>query len=320
MMRIAITGGAGFIGSHLADELLALGYSVSVLDDFSSGYADNLASARGVNIIEASMLNQDALGRALRDVEVVFHLAAIPSVPRSIREPLLTHAANSTGTLTVFETCRNLGIKRIVYAGSSSVQGDLGDQPRRESLRGQPKSPYAVAKYTGELYGSVYHEIYGMEIVSLRYFNVYGPRQRLRGAYSTVIPEFLAAGLLGRPAIIYGDGSQTRDFTYVGDVVNASLMAMKSAIAPGMTINVSSGRSVTILNLAETIGRVLNAPLDFRFAAARPEDVRNVRSDPSLAQSVLGFTSTTKLEDGLRRTAEWFRGYLHAETGVVART
>ena len=319
-MKIAVTGGAGFIGSHLVDALLAIGHSVTIVDDFSSGFAENLALASCANLIRGSILDEDTLRCAVRDCQVVFHLAAVPSVPRSIREPLLSHAVNSTGTLLVLEACRQAGIKRIIYAASSSAQGDLGDRPRNELIQGCPQSPYAVAKYSGELYGAVYHEVHHMDIISLRFFNVYGPRQRLRGAYSTVIPEFLAAGLSGRPAAVYGDGLQIRDFTFVGDVVKACILAMESVTASGMSINVSSGYSVSILELAEIVGRLLHSPLRLQLAPARDGDIRHIRSDPSRAERVLGFRAPTSLEEGLRRTAEWFRDYLHAETPALVCT
>jgi len=200
MSHVVVTGGAGFIGSHLVDALLAKNHSVTIIDDLSTGSEENLVAASAARFIRASVLDERRLDEALEGANAVFHLAAIPSVLRSIRDPLRSHAVNATGTLMVLEACRRVRISRIVYAASSSAQGDLGNQPRSEWLAGRPRSPYAVAKYAGELYGAIYHTIHGMEVISLRYFNVYGPRQRLRGEYSNVIPAFLAAALRGRPA------------------------------------------------------------------------------------------------------------------------
>lgn len=206
--KVVVTGGAGFIGSHIAEALLELGYPVTILDDLSTGDPRNLVSARckGVELVQGSILDEQVVDRALSGADAVFHLAAIPSVPRSIDEPLLSHEVNSTGTLKLLEACRRKGIRRIVYAASTSAQGDLGDRPRSEAISGRPKSPYAVAKFTGELYGYVYHAIHGLEVATLRFFNVYGPRQRLRGAYTSVIPHFLVSGLRGEPVAINGDG------------------------------------------------------------------------------------------------------------------
>lgn len=309
MTHVAVTGGAGFIGSHLVDALLERGHSVAVLDDLSTGFRENLRLSPAVSFVEGSVLDRESLDATFRNADVVFHLAAIASVPRSIDDPLLCHQVNSTGTLMVLEACRRAAVSRIVYAASSSAQGDLGDQPRSEWLHGQPRSPYAVAKYTGELYSQVYHAIHGMNIVSLRYFNVYGPRQRLRGAYTSVIPSFLVAGLRRRPAVIHGDGLQTRDFTYVEDVVHASLLAMAAPAAPGHTINVASGRSVTILELAEAVGAVLGCPLALEYAPTRNADVFCIRVDQTRARQLLSFIPATSLEEGLRRTLEWWQHF-----------
>jgi UDP-glucose 4-epimerase len=310
MTHVVVTGGAGFIGSHLVDALLAQHYSVTILDDLSTGFEENLADASAARFIAGSVLNEQRLDEALQGADTVFHLAAIPSVPRSIRDPLLSHAVNATGTLMVLEACRRARVSRVVYAASSSAQGELGDRPRSEWLLGRPRSPYAVAKYTGELYGAVYHAIHGIQVVSLRYFNVYGPRQRLRGPYSNVIPSFLAAGLRGRPALIYGDGLQTRDFTYVEDVVQATLLAMNAASAPGNTINVGPGCPVTIRDLANMVGRVLKCSMTIQYAAARAEDVYHMCADQTLARELLGFYPSTAIEDGLRNTAAWLRNHV----------
>lgn len=315
MKRVVVTGGAGFIGSHLTEALLDRGFFVTVLDDLSTGYKSNLAKAHGVRLIIGSILDQEgALRDAMEGADAIFHLAAVASVPRSVKEPLLSHAINSTGTLMVLEEARRAGVKRVVYAASSSAIGDIGDRPRTETLFAMPKSPYAVAKYTGELYGNVYYHIHGLEVVCLRYFNVYGPRQRPRGPYSNVIPAFFKAGLQYAPATIYGDGTQTRDFTYVTDVVRATILALDAKGVAGLTINIGSGRSVSVLELANAVGMALGRSLELRYAPERPEEIRHMRVDPMLAEQLLGFVATAKLQDGLREIAEWFRSeYLDTE-------
>lgn len=305
--HVLVTGGAGFIGSHLTEALLAQGEQVTVLDDLSTGRIENLANANGVKLIAKSILDPEALYEAMTGASMVFHLAAIPSVPRSVKEPVLSHNVNSTGTLLVLEAARQAGVSRVVYAASSSAIGEVGDEYRTETLSAHPRSPYAVAKYTGELYGNVYWQIYGLEVVSVRYFNVYGPRQHLRGAYSNVIPTFIEAGLLGRPATIYGDGGQTRDFTYVGDIVHSTLLAAQASDAPGLTINIGAGRPVSILKLAEMIGTALGDSLAVEHVPPRREDVYAMKADTELAQRILNFIPTTPLAEGLAKTVDWFR-------------
>jgi nucleoside-diphosphate-sugar epimerase len=302
--RLVVTGGAGFIGSHLTEALLGRGDLVTVIDDLSSGFRENLPAA--ATFIEGSILDAAILAQGMVGAEGIFHLAAVPSVPRSIREPLLSHAANATGTLMVLEAARCAGVRRVVYAASSSAQGEMGDRPRTETMSGRPRSPYAVAKYSGELYGHVYNDIHGLEVVSLRYFNVYGPRQHLRGAYTNVIPGFLAAALRGTTATVFGDGKQTRDFTFVGDVVRATLLALDAVDARGHTINVGSGRSVTVAELVDEVSAAVGRSLRVTHAPARPEDVRYMQVDGSLADRLLGFTGSVTLSEGLRVTAEWF--------------
>jgi UDP-glucose 4-epimerase len=315
MANVVVTGGAGFIGSHLVEALLARGHHVTVLDDLSTGCRANLDGAPSATFHEGSVLDATALREVTGGADFVFHLAAIPSVPRSLREPLLTHAVNATGTLMVLEACRGARVSRVIYAASSSAQGDLGDQPRSEWLSARPRSPYAVAKYAGELYGQMYHEVHGLPVVSLRYFNVYGPRQRLRGEHSNVIPAFLAAGLQGGAATIYGDGLQTRDFTYVADIVRGSLLAMEAPQAPGHTINLGSGRAVTVRRLAELAGSALGSSLAVEYAPARSGDVYCIRTDLSRAGQLLGYVPMFGLEDGLRQTLAWVKEQMAAKSG-----
>ena len=304
--HVLVTGGAGFIGSHLSEALLARGHRVTVLDDLSTGRAANLAQATGVRLLVGSVVDQETLRQAMSGVSVVFHLAAVPSVPRSVKEPLLSHQANATGTLTVLETARECGVERVVYAASSSAIGEVGDISRTETLAAHPRSPYAVAKYAGELYGRVYWEIHRLPVVSLRYFNVYGPRQHLRGAYSNVIPAFVAAALQGTPATIYGDGTQTRDFTYVADVVHSTLLAAEVQGVAGLTINVGPGNPVSIRSLAEAVAVACGRRLAVDFAPRRPEDVHDMKADTALARQLLGFVPSTPMSEGLAATAAWF--------------
>jgi UDP-glucose 4-epimerase len=294
------------------DALIDRKYSVTVIDDLSSGHIENLVGARnqGVNFIRESILDREAVNNALAGAHAVFHLAAIPSVPRSIDDPIRTHTANSTGTLMVLEACRNQHVSKVVYAASTSAQGDLGDAPRTEAIHGLPTSPYAVSKYAGELYGYVYHLIHRVRFLSLRLFNVYGPRQRPDCPYSSVIPTVLFRGLKDRPVTIFGDGRQTRDFTYVGDVVRAFLLALNDDHAVDSVINVCSGCCVSIRRLIEAAERVLGKQLEIQYAPPRAGDILHVKSDPSLAKRLLRFEAATSLDQGLRQTSEWLREYL----------
>lgn len=318
--KIVVTGGAGFIGSHLLRALLHSGYRVAVLDNYATGTPSNLPSCPGLDVVEGSILDSEAVSRALAGASAVFHLAAIPSVGRSVREPVTTHEVNATGTLKLLESCHALGISRFVYAASSSAQGDLGDRPRSESILGKPRSPYGVAKFMGELYGEVYHRLHGMEVVSLRYFNVYGPRQRLRGEYSSVIPRLLEAATSDTEMTIFGDGLQSRDFTFIDDVVRACVLALTSQVAPGYTINVCSGHATTVLKLVDVVSELINRPIRIRFAPARPGDIYRVLGDPQLAAELLSFRATASIRSGLRATLAWFKayyGYLVEGSAVV---
>lgn len=311
MKKIVVTGGAGFIGSHLTEALLKEGYSVTVIDDLSTGYETNLSRASGADFVNGSILDQTGILRpAMKDADAVFHLAAIASVPRSVKDPLLSHSVNATGTLMVFDEALRAGVKRVVFASSSSSVGDVGDRPRTESLYAVPQSPYSVAKYSGELYAKVYSHIHPIDIVSLRYFNVFGARQRLRGPYSNIIPVLFEAGYRDSTVTVYGDGEQTRDFTYIDDIVRGNLLALGAEDVAGLTINIGSGRSVSVLYLARAVEKILGRSLKIRHAAQRPEDIRHIRVDSELATAKLGFSAETQLEDGLAATADWFRDQL----------
>ncbi|HWP55339.1 MAG TPA: SDR family oxidoreductase [Pyrinomonadaceae bacterium] len=304
-----VTGGAGFIGSHLTSALLASGARVRVIDNLSTGYQENLAEINGdIDFVNASITDPPSLRRALGDVEVVFHEAAIPSVPRSIKSPYETHESSVNGTFSLLLAARDQGVRRVVYAASSSAYGDQPESPKRESMRPDPLSPYAVAKLVGEYYCQVFTRSYGLETVSLRYFNVFGPRQDPGSEYSGVISRFVRALQAGERPVIYGDGEQSRDFTYIANVVDANLRALESSAAIGKTINIGNGNSVTINELLQTLKELSGNPnVTAEYREARPGDVRHSLADLSLANSVLGYTPQVGLEEGLRLTMAWWK-------------
>jgi UDP-glucose 4-epimerase len=315
--RVAlVTGGAGFIGSHLVDHLLAEGFRVRVVDDFSSGREQNLAaSAPSLEALyRADILDESVLARACAGVDVVFHQAAIPSVPRSIAEPLRTDAANIRGTLLVLEHARRAGVRRVVFAASSSAYGDTEVLPKVETMPPQPRSPYALQKYAGEVYCRLYHELYGLETVALRYFNVFGPRQDPRSEYAAVVPRFVEACLKAEPPHIYGDGGQTRDFTFVADAVSANRLAADAPAAAGRVINVAGGRQTSLLELFELIRELTDSELRPIHDPPRAGDVRHSRADLGRARELLGFVPQVELREGLARTIESLAGPSPGET------
>jgi len=304
-----VTGGAGFIGSHLTSALLGSGARVRVIDNLSTGYRENLDEIEGdIDFVNASITDQKSLARALEDVELVFHEAAIPSVPRSVKSPLETHESSVNGTFSLLLAARDRRVRRVVYAASSSAYGDQPESPKRESMRPDPLSPYAVAKLVGEYYCQVFTRSYGLETVSLRYFNVFGPRQDPGSEYSGVISRFVRALQAGEQPVIYGDGEQSRDFTYISNVVDANLRAAESSAANGKTINIGNGQSVTINELLQTLKELTGKQsVTAEYRDARAGDVRHSLADLSLAESVLGYTSRVGLEEGLRLTLEWWK-------------
>jgi UDP-glucose 4-epimerase len=304
-----VTGGAGFIGSHLTSALLARGARVRVIDNLSTGYRENLAEIDGdIDFVNASVTDSESLRRALEDVEVVFHEAAIPSVPRSIKSPYETHESSVNGTFSLLLAARDRGVRRVIYAASSSAYGDQQESPKRESMRPDPLSPYAVAKLVGEYYCRVFTRSYGLETLSLRYFNVFGPRQDPGSEYSGVISRFVRAVQTGERPIIYGDGEQSRDFTYIANVVDANLRAAESSAGIGTTINIGNGKSVTINELLRALKELSgNSNVTAEYREARPGDVRHSLADLSLATSVLGYAPQVGLEEGLRLTLEWWK-------------
>jgi nucleoside-diphosphate-sugar epimerase len=302
-----VTGGAGFIGGHVVEHLLAAGWEVRVLDDLSTGRAENLAGVRDcVELIRGDVRDPAAVARALAGAEVVFHQAAIPSVPRSVEEPIRTNDVNVAGTLQVLEGARRAGVRRVVYAASSSAYGDTPVLPKVETLPATPLSPYALQKYAGEIYCHQYTVLHGLETVALRYFNIYGPRQDPESEYAAVIPRFVRAALSGERPTVYGDGEQTRDFTFVGDAARANLLAADAERAPGAVINVASGRRTSLNQLWAGIRRTLGSTLEPHHAPPRPGDVRDSLADLGRARELLGYEPAVSLDEGLRETVEHF--------------
>ena len=304
-----ITGGAGFVGSHIATALVDAGARVRVVDDLSTGYLRNLRHIESkIDFVEGSVGDAATLRRALSDVEWVFHEAAIPSVPRSVDRPVESHEASVNATFALLLAARDQKVRRVVYAASSSAYGDQPDLPKREDMRPAPLSPYAVGKLVGEYYAQVFTNVYGLETVSLRYFNVFGPRQDPGSQYSGVISRFMSALMNGGEPVIYGDGEQSRDFTFVSNVVDANLRAAESTQAVGKVINVANGRQVTLNELLEIMKNVTGkSGTATRYEPARVGDVRHSLADISLAGSLLGFEPRVGLEEGLRLTFEWWQ-------------
>lgn len=304
-----ITGGAGFVGSHIATALVDAGARVRVVDDLSTGYLKNLRHIESkVDFIEGSVGDAAILGRALSDVELVFHQAAIPSVPRSVDRPIESHDASVNATFALLLAARDQKVRRVVYAASSSAYGDQPELPKREDMKPAPLSPYAVGKLVGEYYGQVFTNVYGLETVSLRYFNVFGPRQDPGSQYSGVISRFMSALVNGEQPIIYGDGGQSRDFTFVSNVVDANMRAAESPNAVGKVMNVANGRQVTLNELLEIMKNVTGkSAAAARYEPVRIGDVRHSLADISLARSLLGYEPTVGLEEGLRLTFDWWQ-------------
>lgn len=304
-----VTGGAGFIGSHIAAALLQRGGRVRIIDNLSTGSEANLKEIGGeIDFIKASISDSKALTRALDGVELVFHEAAIPSVPRSVEKPAETHEASVNGTFSLLLAAKEKGVRRVVYAASSSAYGDQPQSPKHEGMRPDPLSPYAVAKLVGEYYCRAFTRSYGLETVCLRYFNVFGPRQDPSSQYSGVISRFIRALELEEAPTIYGDGEQSRDFTYVLNVVDANLRAAESPDAIGKVINIGNGVSVTVNKLLDTLKQLTGQiEVQARYEPSRLGDVRDSLADLSLARSALGYSPTVGLEDGLRHTIAWWK-------------
>jgi UDP-glucose 4-epimerase len=305
-MLTLVTGGAGFIGSNLADELIAQGHEVRILDDLSTGFAENLPP--DALFFEGDIGDEDLVAEAMDGVEVVFHQGARGSVAKSVEAPLATDLTNVHGTLTVLEAARRAGVRRIVAASSSSVYGGVAPRPTAETEPLTPKSPYAVSKMAGEHYLRVYWELFGLETIALRYFNVFGPRQDPNSAYAAVIPKFIAALRSGEPPVVHGDGGQSRDFAFISDVVACNIAA---ATAPadrcaGKAYNVAGGSERSLLEILEILGDVLEVPVEPTHTEPRPGDVRHSFADTSAARADLGWSPQVDFPEGLRRTVGWF--------------
>jgi len=302
-----VTGGAGFIGSHLVDRLVAESWRVRVLDDFSTGHEANLAGcADRIELLRGDIRAPMSLARAMRGVEVVFHQAAIASVPRSVEDPIGTHEVNALGSLRVLEAARAAGVRRVVYAASCAVYGDGPELPKFEGLAPRPLSPYALQKYMGEAYCGIYTRLHGLETVALRYFNVYGPRQDPRGEYAAVVPRFIEACLAGEPPVVFGDGEQTRDFVMVDDVVAANLRAADAEKAVGHVCNVASGSETSLNALLDELRELTGNRCEARYVSARPGDVRRSVACLAAARERLGYEPQVSLRAGLARCIEHF--------------
>jgi len=307
-MEYLVTGGAGFIGSHLVEALLKSGQAVRVLDDFSTGSRQNLAPfVRDIKLIEGDIRDPDTVLRAVRGVDVVFHEAAVPSVPRSVQEPRFTHDVNVNGTLNLLLAAKDNKVSRFVYASSSSAYGDTPTLPKTEDMSPAPQSPYAVQKLMGEYYARVFYLVYGLPTVALRYFNVFGPRQDPSSEYSAVIPRFITRLMEKKPPLIYGDGSQTRDFTYIENVVSANLLAVESDPCVGHVMNISTGQSVDLIGLAAAVGSVMGIGIDPVYEPTRDGDIKHSFGDIAKAKKLMGYTVIVGLEEGLSRTIKWYR-------------
>jgi UDP-glucose 4-epimerase len=303
-----VTGGAGFIGGHLVDRLVRDGWRVRVLDDFSSGREQNLARSAGhFELLRGDLCDAALLARALAGVELVFHQAAIPSVPRSVAEPARTHRVNATGTLELLGAARQSGARRLVFAASCAVYGNGEQLPKQEEMRPEPESPYALQKLAGEEYCRLYTRLYGFETVALRYFNVYGPRQNPASDYAAVVPRFVEACLSGSAPTIYGDGEQTRDFVFVEDVVAANLLAASSQKAAGCVMNVASGRRISLNELLRAIQSLAGSDLAPLHPPARAGDVRHSLASIARAEALLGYRPRASLIDGLAATLDSHR-------------
>lgn len=304
-----VTGGAGFIGSNVTEHLVCKGHSVRVLDNFLTGKRQNLHSfEKKAEIIEGDLRNLKDVQRAVTGARHVLHIAALPSVPRSVEDPQTAHDINLTGTLNVLIAARDAKCQRVVFSSSSSVYGDTPELPKRENMTPYPISPYGVHKLTGEYYCRMFWQLYGLETVSLRYFNVFGPRQDPQSEYAAVIPKFITAILAGKQPTIYGDGQQSRDFSHIENVIEANLAACEAPKeALGESFNIACGNRTTLLELVETINKIAGKSVKPQFAPARPGDIRDSQADISKATKFLGWTPRVNLPEGLQNAIEWYR-------------
>jgi nucleoside-diphosphate-sugar epimerase len=307
-VKVLVTGGAGFIGSNLVRCLVASHEQVKVLDDLSTGSRDNLRDCNGApELIVGDVRNAETVRQAIEGVEVVYHLAALPSVARSVADPLASHQVNVDGTLNVLMAARDAGVRRVVYASSSSVYGDTPTLPKHEDMPPSPRSPYAAAKLSGELYCRAFSAAFGLETVSLRFFNVFGPRQDPTSEYAAVVPQFITRMLAGESPVIFGDGQQSRDYTYVANVIQACVLAASAgAKAVGEAVNTGCEGRTSLVDLVDILNELLGTRIEPIFAAPRRGDVRHSQASVAKADSLLGYRPLVDLRDGLSRTIEWF--------------
>lgn len=308
MSVFLVTGGAGFIGSHLAETLVKKGFKVRLVDNFSTGLRKNIEHIiNKIELIEADITDLDICREIVRDVSVVFHQAAVPSVPRSVEDPITSHKSNVDGTFNLLVAAKEAKVKRFIYAASSSAYGDTEISPKYEQILPQPKSPYAVNKLVGEYYCKVFYECFGLQTISLRYFNVFGPRQNPKSQYAAAIPAFVTAILEDKPPIVYGDGEQSRDFTYIDNVIEANLLAASAPELHGEVVNIACGRSITVNQIIEKINKLLGKDIRPVYTSPRPGDVRHSLADIRLAKEIIGYSPIVHFEEGLEKTIEWYK-------------
>jgi nucleoside-diphosphate-sugar epimerase len=307
-MKYLVTGGAGFIGSNIVDELIRRGHEVTVLDDLSSGKTANLELvANRIRLVRGTITDLDTAKRACEGVDYVIHLAARTSVPKSVKDPIETNQVNIDGTLNVLVAARDAEVKRIVYAASSAAYGEAATLPKMETMQAEPISPYGVTKYVGELYARVFGKVYGLEFACLRYFNVFGPRQDPTSAYSGVLSRFMLAVLQGQCPVIYGDGEQSRDFIYIANVVDLTLRAAETPGASGVILNGGTGAKITLNEVVRQLGELTGRKIVAKYEPPREGDIRDSQADISLAKQTLGYEPRVQFSEGLRRTWEWYR-------------
>ena len=305
--RYLVTGGAGFIGSHIVRRLVSEGAEVRVVDNLSTGLAERLDDVReSVDLVRGDLANQQVSEEAVQGIDCVLHQAAVPSVQRSVSDPVGTNRANVTATVNLLESCRKAGVRRVVYAASSSAYGDTEVLPKTEQMPANPLSPYALQKWVGEHYCKLYHSLYELETVSLRYFNVFGPAQDPHSEYSAVIPKFINAMLVKKPITVYGDGEQSRDFTYVENVVEANVMALQASAAPGNVCNIGCGERVTLNTLIRLLEEIMGVKAEVDYADPKPGDVRHSLADITAARRLLGYAPKVWLKEGLMQTVKAF--------------
>lgn len=306
-MKVLVTGGAGFIGSNIVGELLRRNYSVRVLDNFSTGRRQNIKEfEKDIELVEGDIRSYHTVNHAVQGIDIILHQAALPSVPRSIHDPITTNEVNVGGTLNILDAAKNNNVQRLVFASSSSVYGDNPVLPKVETMQPNPLSPYAVSKLTGEYYLKVFNRLYGLETIALRYFNVFGPKQDPNSQYSAVIPKFIKAIRQGDQPVIYGDGEQSRDFTFVANVIEANMLAMDKKVDQSLIMNCSAGINITLNKLADKINNILGKNTRINYEKPRPGDIKHSFGDINLIGTELGYKPKVNFDDGLKQVCQYF--------------